>query len=317
MDQARSFFRWRPTRIDVKHLFALLILFGAVVISRAALFTNSFSADTFVRSNAPTSNYGAAGALSVSGATATNMSGVTTGITDTFIRFNTGAMVANFNSLYGANNWVIDGATLVVTEVGNPMNSIFGRGKGAFEIDWISNDDWTEGTGTPMKPTTDGIVYTNEPPLLTNVATLGIFTNVDANSTNSYPLSLPAPFTVGLSAGGDVNLYLTAIDPQTGFTFDSLQFTTTGEQPYVIISAVPQPGIGGISLSGLDVILSGTNGAANGAYVVSSSTNLELPLSQWTPIVTNVPTTNGAFVITATNAAAVSAPQQFFILQTQ
>lgn len=296
---------------------AFLILLGVAGISRAAFFTNTFSADAFVRSNAPTSNYGGAGALSVSGATATNTSGVAMGIADSFIRFNTGAMVTNFNSLFGTNNWGVNGATLVVTEVGIPNNPVIDIGKGAFEIEWISNDDWTEGTGTPAAPTSNGIVYTNEPTLLTNVTTLGIFTNTAANSTNSYPLSLSAPFVTSLSRGGDVNLYLTAIDPTTGFTFDSRSFTTASERPFVVISAVPQPAIVGISLTGSDVIVSGTNGVTNSTYILSSSANLALPLNQWIPIATNVLTSNGDFTITATNATAISSLQQFFILQTQ
>jgi hypothetical protein len=294
-----------------------LILLGAAGISRAALFTNSFSADSFVRSNAPTSNYGGAGALSVSGATATNTSGVAMGIADTFIKFNTTAMVTNFNSLFGTSNWVINGATLVVTEVGIPNNPVFDLGKGVFEIDWISNDNWTEGTGTPAAPTSTNIVYTNELTLLTNVASLGIFTNTAANSTNTYSLPLAAPFVANLSAGGDVSLYLIAIDPTTGFTFDSRSFTTASERPFVVISAVPLPAISGITVSGLDVMISGTHGVAGSTYILSSGTNVASPLNQWNPIATNVLTSSGDFTITATNAAAINSSQQFFILQTQ
>ena len=102
----------------MKSILTFLTLVALADFSRAALFTNSVSADAFVRSNAPTLNYGAAGSLTVSGSTATNASGVVNGIADTFIRFNTTAMVANFNALFGVNNWVINRATLRVTEVG-------------------------------------------------------------------------------------------------------------------------------------------------------------------------------------------------------
>ena len=301
----------------MKHLLASLIINCLANFSNAALFTNSFSADSFVRSNAPTSNYGGAGALSVSGATATNGSGVAMGIADTFIRFNTAAMVTNFDSLFGTNNWVINGATLVVTEVAAPMNNLFDRGKGAFQISWISNDDWIEGTGTPATPTTDGIVYANEPTLLTNVVNLGTFTNAAANSTTPYPLSLPAAFVADMNAGGDVSLYLNAADSRTGFTFDSRSFTTTNQQPFILISAVPQPGVANLSLSGTDVVISATNGVAGDTYIVWASTNLALPLSQWTPVATNQLAVGGNFTIIATNAAALDAAQQFFILQTQ
>jgi len=116
-----------------------LTFFAAVIIassSRAAFFTNSASADSFVRSNAPTLNYGGAGSLSISGPIATNGSGVANGASDSFIRFNTAAMVANFDSLFGANNWAVSSAKLRVTEMGAPPNAIFNRGIGGFEIRW-------------------------------------------------------------------------------------------------------------------------------------------------------------------------------------
>ena len=190
------------------------ILFVSLIITTAAshgaLFTNNISADAFVRSAAPTANYGAAGSLTISGSTATNVVGTVNGIADAFIRFNTAGLVTSLNSVFGPNNWIINGASLRVVEMGAPNSNIFTRGKGAFEIRWISNDAWSEGTGMPMAPTTDGIAYNDEPPLLTNTVSLGIFTNAAANTTDSFSLALPATFTSDISAGGDVGLYLKA-----------------------------------------------------------------------------------------------------------
>jgi len=300
---------------------AILLLFLAITIcTRAAIFTNSVDADAFARSNAPTANYGGAGSLSVSGSSSYNVaSNVTNGIADTFIRFNTAAMVTSFNSLFGANNWVVSGAKLQVTEVGTPNNSIFDQGVGAFAIYWVADDTWTEGNGTPMTgSTTGGIVYTNEPVLLTNTSSLGTFTNTAANATLLFPLARPATFASDAQAGGEVTLFLTAIDPQTGFTFNSRSFGTTSARPFLEISAVPVPGISVVSLSGTNIVLFATNGAAGGTYYVLSSTNAALPLNQWTPVATNVLNANGNFTITVTNAASANASsQQFFILQTQ
>jgi hypothetical protein len=285
--------------------------------SRAASFTNSVLVDAFVRANAPAANYGLAGALSVSGATATNATGVANGIADTFIRFNTAGMVTSFNSLFGPNNWVISRATLRVTEVGAPPNAIFNRGKGVFGIRWVANDAWVEGTGMPMAPTADGIVYNDEPTLLTNTVSLGSFTNAGINSTDSFSLALPASFTSNISAGGDVGLYLTAIDPGTGFTFNSHDFGTATQRPFLEISAVPLPGITSVTFSGTDVVLSATNGTAGETCVIFSSTNLLAPAAQWTPVTTNVLSANGPFAVTATNALSNTSAQQFFILQIQ
>jgi hypothetical protein len=115
-----------------------------------------------------------------------------------------------------------------------------------------------------------------------------------------------------------VGLYLTAVSPGIGFTFNSQNFGTATQRPLFILSVVPTPGTIGITLSGADVVITGTNGASSGSYVVLSSTNLLSPPNQWVPIATNMLTANGAFSITATNANnAAAAPQQFFILQTQ
>jgi len=298
----------------MKFLSIVLTLIAAANISRAVLLTNSISVDAFVRANAPTANYGAAGSLTVSGSTATNGVGTVNGIADSFIRFNTASLATSLNSLFGPNNWVINGVSLRVVETGAPNNNIFTRGKGAFEIRWISNDSWTEGTGMPNAPTTDGVTYNDEPPLLTNTVNLGVFTNAAANSTDLFSLALPAVFTSDVSAGGDVSLYLTAIDSGIGFTFNSQNFTTANQRPVLVISAVPPPGAATITLSGADIIISGMNGTAGETNIVLSSTNAFAPLNQWTPIATNVPGSSGLFSIT--NNVGPS-PQQFFILQTK
>jgi len=298
-------------------LLSLTMIAGS---AQAAVFTNSVSADSFVRAAAPTLNYGGAGALSVSGANSVNGSGVSNGAFDSFIRFNTAAMVASFNTLFGANNWAIDGARLRVTELGAPANALFNRGQGAFEIRWIANDNWTEGSGNPNAPTTIGINYNEEPTLLNSGtdASLGTFTNAGADVTLSFPLALPEVFTSDMKAGGEIGLFLTAVDAGIGFTFDSRSFGTVASRPFLEISAVPQPGIAGISLSGADVVLAATNGAAGGTYYVLSTTNLALPLNQWCPVATNILSADGGFSITVTNAANANAPlQQFFIIQTQ
>ncbi|HWC60030.1 MAG TPA: hypothetical protein VHC44_10085 [Verrucomicrobiae bacterium] len=301
----------------MKLLSTILTLLLGTACAHAALFTNNVSIDAFVRSNAPTLNYGAAGSLTVSGTTATNGLGTVNGIADSFIRFNTAALVASLNSQFGPGNWVINGVALRVVEVGSPNNNIFTRGKGSFNAFWISNDAWTEGTGMPMTPTSDGIAYSDEPPLLTNTVSLGTFTNAAANSTNSYSFALAPALTDDISAGGEVGLYLTAASPGIGFTFNSQNFTMASQKPLVIISAVQKPAAINISQSGTDFIISATNGAVGQTYTLLTSTNLFSPLDQWTPVATNLLDTGGDFSITNPGTTGTAIPAaQFFILQT-
>jgi hypothetical protein len=295
---------------------ALIVALAAVQFANAAIYTNSPDADAFVRAAAPTSNYGGAGALSVSGANATNSLGTANGVFDSFIRFNTAAMVSNFNTLFGTNNWVINGATLQVTETATPNNNIFNRGIGGFQIRWIANDNWTEGTGMPNSPTTNGITYDTESSLLNPAtdANLGSYTNTDLSTQLNLTLALTTNFAIDLKAGGEVSFYLTALDPNIGFTFNSRSFPTVSARPYLNVSAVPQPAVTSVALSQSTVVLSGTNGVAGQTYYVLASTNAALPLTQWSPISTNVLSASGDFTITLTNAAG--SQQMYFILGT-
>lgn len=302
----------------MKPILPILSVLTLATACPAAWFTNGASVDSFVRAAATGSNYGGAGALSVSGATATNALGVANGVFDSFIRFNTAALVTSFNSAFGTNNWVVNGARLRVTETAAPSNALFNRGKGALEVRWIANDNWIEGTGNPNTPTTTGITYNDEPTLL-NIATdvsLGTFTNAGVNGAASFALALPSAFVNDLTAGGEVGLFLTAVDSGIGFTFNSRTFGTASAQPYLEISAVPQPEIAAIALSGADVVLTANNGATNTTYYTLSSTNLTLPREQWTPVATNELSAAGEFSIILTNAGTI-APAQFFILLTR
>ena len=119
-------------------------------------------ADAFVRSADATHNYGGAGALSVSGTIATNASGVQQGAFDSFMRFDISGTVAQFNANLGVGGWTISSAKLLLTETAAPAQVIFNRGIGQFEVRWIANDSWTEGTGNPAAPNASVIVYNDE-----------------------------------------------------------------------------------------------------------------------------------------------------------
>ena len=51
------------------------------------------------------------------------------------------------------------------------------------------------------------------------------------------------------------------------------------------------------------------------AYMVLTSTNLNLPLSQWTPLVTNTWSSNGPFSLTLTNVLNPPVPARFYLLK--
>jgi hypothetical protein len=67
-----------------------------------------------------------------------------------------------------------------------------------------------------------------------------------------------------------------------------------------------------LSVSGTNVIIVGTNGLAGVPYNVLTSTNLVLPLGDWTVLPTN---TFGASTFSITNPVNPSAPQSFYLLR--
>ncbi|HEV2437757.1 MAG TPA: polysaccharide lyase family protein [Verrucomicrobiae bacterium] len=79
--------------------------------------------------------------------------------------------------------------------------------------------------------------------------------------------------------------------------------------------ALTPPTIAKITVSGANFILSGTGGFPTSTYHVLASTNLALPVAQWTLMATNQYDTSGDFVIT--NVIDPAWPQTFYRLQSQ
>jgi hypothetical protein len=230
------------------------------------------SADAFVRSLAAGNNYGAAGALSVSGSAAVNGSGQQNGLFDTLIRFPMSDVAATAAGAFGTNGWVVTGAALSLSEVAAPNNPIFDRGVGAFEIRWIASDTWVEGTGKPITPTADGVVYQDLSSVLNPALdkSLGSFTNSGLDGTVSFTLPLTGGLVSNVLAGADLNLYLTAASDSVGFTFNSKDFTGTNSWPVLTIKAAAKPPVRITSIQdlGANQVALRFNTASNWTYVL-------------------------------------------------
>jgi len=230
------------------------VVLSSVTVALAATVSVAPDADTFLRSFAPTNNYGAGGALSVSGSAAVNGTGDQNGLFDTLMRFPVSNVVASLDAALGEQDWVVTEARLVVTEIAAPDNAIFNRGVGAFEVRWIGADSWLEGTGKPVAPTTDGVAWQDLPSILdpSMDTSLGVFTNTGADGQISFVLGKPDRFLADLRSGGELSLYLTAASPQVGFTFNSRNFGNTNAQPALEVTALPnpRPGIDSVAAAG-------------------------------------------------------------------
>ncbi|HEV2331163.1 MAG TPA: hypothetical protein VGY56_20465 [Verrucomicrobiae bacterium] len=102
-----------------------------------------------------------------------------------------------------------------------------------------------------------------------------------------------------------------------------LQFGSRNDNSYfglddITLVTLQQPIITGISPAGTNLVLHAGNGQTGATYFTLTSTNLLLPLSQWTPIGTNVLSVSGSFTITITPPGAITpgiAQQRFSILK--
>jgi hypothetical protein len=282
---------------------------GVLEAAQTAMVSVVPDADSFVRSLAPTSNYGAGGALSVSGSAAFNGSGEQNGSFDTLMRFPMSNLVASLDSALGTQHWIVTEIRLELIESAAPDSSIFNRGVGQFEVRWMGSDGWVEGTGKPSAPTTDGVAW-QDLPLIVNSnldVSLGVFTNSGVNGQLSANLALVDRFLEDLRTGGELSLQLTARSPEIGFTFNSRNFGNTNSQPVLVVRAAanPMPRIETVAIARSTVTISfGT--VSNWAYTLQGATGLESAAPAiWSNLLT-IPAqpngTNVVFVEAATNS---------------
>jgi hypothetical protein len=181
---------WSPAII-----FCFTMLGLGSIAKAQVTATNMTVADTFLATGSPNNplgadltglNFGAGGALLVAPASSND------GEYQSLLKFNLAIAVALFNTNYGVGHWLITGVSLALTSnygmSGVQPNSaafpvITG---GNFAIEWLSNDNWGEGTGTPNIPTTDGVTYNSLPDLLSGTNEI-LGTNTYTPPGNNVP----------------------------------------------------------------------------------------------------------------------------------
>lgn len=228
-------------------IIAMLGLMNAAATA-ATSFSTFAAADAFGRQQAPTSNYGASGALSVAGAASVNGGGQSRGRADTLLKFDAAGAVAAFDAAYGAGNWQLSGARLRLTEVGAPNNGLFARGAGPVALNWISGDNWSEGSGIPNAPTVgtgDQLTWDYLQALLGSASSesLGGFTRLGSDNTRWFTLALTSGFAADLVGGGAVTLHALPAADALGFTFNGRSMSSD-VAPVLELSAIPEPSAG-------------------------------------------------------------------------
>ena len=79
---------------------------------------------------------------------------------------------------------------------------------------------------------------------------------------------------------------------------------------------LPVPTVSSINLDGTNLVLGVANSITGGVFTVFMTTNLALPVTNWTAVATNI-SSGGAFSLTITNAVDPAAAGQFYILKEQ
>ncbi len=103
------------------------------------------------------------------------------------------------------------------------------------------------------------------------------------------------------AAAGSYTVSLTVTDPGGS--------DTSTLANYVVVK--PKAALGGVTLAGGKLVFSGTNGPAGQPYRILTTTNVALPLANWTPVWTNVFAADGSYSYTNTPGANASS---FFLL---
>lgn len=204
----------------------------------------------------PGKNFGGAGALAVSA------SGLSQGEFQSLIQFDLAGAKSQLDSAY-PSGWIIDSVSLtLVPQTAN--NAIFNAvHSGNFAINWVSSDAWTEGTGTPASPTTDGITYNALSTLLSGgTQSLGTFNyNGSTGTAQTYAFSLSsAGLTSDITSGSKATFDIAAAagDTQLSAVFNSRNFGTAANRPKLSITAsaaaAPEPGRTSLLMTALGVL---------------------------------------------------------------
>jgi hypothetical protein len=204
----------------------LALLLAALPLHAAVTVTLQPVADAYLGSANPSTNFGNAGALVVSG------SATPTRQFQSILRFDLAAALAAFDSAFGAGNWSLSGATLGLTAV-TPNNASFNpNSAGNLSVQWLQTDSWTEGD----------ITWNGLPAVQAGGA--------EALATASYSgglgsvaigLTPSTGFTAEVNAGAQLSLLLAAADPATSIVVNSRNFATVANRPVLTLSATPEP----------------------------------------------------------------------------
>ena len=218
--------------------------------------------------------------------------------------------LANGGSLGGETNQMLTLTNVQLTDSGNDYTVVITNSSGSVTSSIAS------------------LTVTNIPPAITlqptnQTAGVGSIVTFVVLATGTAPLSFQWQLNeTNLMDGGQITgaisnvlvisnaqltndgIYSVTVSNAAGQVTSSNAVLTVAPLSFSKITAAPGGGV---------FILSGVGGTNNGTYYVLTTSNLLVPLDQWTSIATNQFDSHGGFIFT--NVAETNAPQEFYLLQ--
>lgn len=206
------------------------------------------------------------GAAGVQGGGATNLLGENPVAANVVFKFDLGSFVSSMNVAYGVGNWTVENIRLTFQYTLYANNTRFGGGAGNFDVFWIANDSWVQGSDKPIFSTdAAGLLgWAGDQSLLareyyswstsTYAGTVTDLTSWTTDKTGDRQGLL----TVELGAdsklmeditttngGGKISLYLMAVSDTLGMTIFTGGATTLPTFSFDV-TAIPEPRVLGL-----------------------------------------------------------------------
>lgn len=190
------------------------------------------TADAFVSSVSPSTNYGTQGTLAVAGANSGK------GTFESVLKFDLAGALSQFDTEFGAGNWSVSTITLTFAsnfgiQGGIPNNAMFPViNGGLFSILWMQDDSWTE----------TGVTYNNLGNHTSVTSSLGSWTYVPPGNNVAVTMDLGtnASLLADVTAGGNVSLLVSPGADTVAYQFNSRTYGTAANHPVLTVTAIPE-----------------------------------------------------------------------------
>jgi autotransporter-associated beta strand protein len=238
--------------------------------------------------------------------------------------------LTNSNTYTGGTT--ISAGTLLVANVGGsgtgtgPVNNNGGTLGGTGAISGLL----TNGSGSILMPGVGGIgklTLSNNVTLLSGSTNTFVVNGSTGVASNSVVLGAAVTYggvlnivTNGTFTAGQTFTLFSGTGATNASNFASIvgspgtgkAFSFANGVLSVVTTVLPKAVINSVTVNGSNLILQGTNGASSGTYSILTSTNLTLPLANWTTNSTGTFTAGGAF---SNGVPITSQAQRFFLIK--